>query len=56
MVGNLLAYEVFRLTSGVQPAETRGQVLIQDLSSLDVLAEPVPRTRAAATAPPPESR
>ncbi|MFI8906374.1 TOMM precursor leader peptide-binding protein [Streptomyces albidoflavus] len=42
MCGNLLAYEVFRLTSGVQPAETRGQVLIQDLSSLDVLAEPVP--------------
>ncbi len=42
MAGNLLAYEVFRLTSGVQPAETRGQVLIQDLSSLDVLAEPVP--------------
>lgn len=42
MAYNLLAYEVFRLTSGVQPAETRGQVLIQDLSSLDVLAEPVP--------------
>ncbi|WP_436738467.1 TOMM precursor leader peptide-binding protein [Streptomyces sp. BBFR102] len=42
MCGNLLAYEVFRLTSGVQPAETRGQVLLQDLSSLDVLAEPVP--------------
>ncbi|MFD4987098.1 TOMM precursor leader peptide-binding protein [Streptomyces sp. NPDC058374] len=42
MCGNLLAYEVFRLTSGVQPAETRGQVLIQDLESLDVVAEPVP--------------
>ncbi|CAM5330722.1 MULTISPECIES: TOMM precursor leader peptide-binding protein [Streptomyces] len=42
MCGNLLAYEVFRVTSGVQPAETRGQVLIQDLQSLDVLAEPVP--------------
>ncbi|MEU3454351.1 TOMM precursor leader peptide-binding protein [Micromonospora sp. NPDC006766] len=41
MVGNLLAYEVFRLTTGVLPAETDGRVLVQHLASLDVLAEPL---------------
>ncbi|MFF4664012.1 TOMM precursor leader peptide-binding protein [Streptomyces sp. NPDC001282] len=41
MVGNLLGYEVFRLTTGALPAETDRQVLIQDLASLDVMAEPV---------------
>ncbi|MEU2836092.1 TOMM precursor leader peptide-binding protein [Streptomyces sp. NPDC007076] len=48
MVGNLLGYEVFRLTTGVLPAETDRQVLIQDLASLDVVAEPVaPHPRCA---------
>ncbi|MFD5896802.1 TOMM precursor leader peptide-binding protein [Streptomyces sp. NPDC060366] len=41
MSGNLLGYEIFRLTTGVLPAETEGQVLVQDLESLDVMAEPV---------------
>ncbi|MFI9627128.1 TOMM precursor leader peptide-binding protein [Streptomyces sp. NPDC052042] len=41
MVGNLLGYEIFRLTTGALPAETDGQVLIQDLASLDVMSEPV---------------
>ncbi|WP_130800020.1 TOMM precursor leader peptide-binding protein [Streptomyces otsuchiensis] len=48
MVGNLLGYEVFRLATGALPSETDRQVQIQDLSSLDVLAEPVhqhPRCR-----------
>ncbi|MFE7383876.1 TOMM precursor leader peptide-binding protein [Streptomyces zhihengii] len=41
MSGNLLGYEVFRVTTGALPAETDGQVLLQDLRSLDVVAEPV---------------
>ncbi|MFF0725622.1 TOMM precursor leader peptide-binding protein [Streptomyces sp. NPDC004134] len=41
MVGNLLAYEIFRTVTGALPAETEGQVLIQDLDSLDVVAEPL---------------
>ncbi|MFJ3582399.1 TOMM precursor leader peptide-binding protein [Streptomyces sp. NPDC090127] len=48
MTGNLLGYEVFRLTTGALPAETSGQVLLQDLASLDVVAEPLhphPRCR-----------
>ncbi|MFF9638045.1 TOMM precursor leader peptide-binding protein [Streptomyces bacillaris] len=52
MVGNLVSYEIFRLTTGALPAETAGQLLVQDLESLDVMAEPVhphPRcTRCAA--------
>ncbi|WP_330175408.1 TOMM precursor leader peptide-binding protein [Streptomyces sp. NBC_01498] len=52
MSGNLLGYEVFRLTTGVLPAETDGQVLVQDLESLDVMAEPVqPHPRCALCAP-----
>ncbi|MEV7416672.1 TOMM precursor leader peptide-binding protein [Streptomyces sp. NPDC089919] len=39
MLGNLLGYEVFRLVTGALPAETRGQVLLQDMASFDVLAE-----------------
>ncbi|MFC8587661.1 TOMM precursor leader peptide-binding protein, partial [Streptomyces sp. NPDC057217] len=39
MVGNLLGYEVFRLVTEALPAETRGQVLLQDSASFDVLAE-----------------
>ncbi|MFG2639800.1 TOMM precursor leader peptide-binding protein [Streptomyces sp. NPDC048370] len=52
MTGNLLGYEVFRLTTGALPAETAGQVLLQDLASLDVVAEPLhphPRCRRCAT-------
>ncbi|MFJ8580834.1 TOMM precursor leader peptide-binding protein [Micromonospora sp. NPDC093277] len=41
MVGNLLAYEVFRLTTGALPAETDGSVIVQHLASLDVLTEPL---------------
>lgn len=41
MAGNLIGYEIFRLTTGALPAETDGQVLVQDLASLDVRAEPV---------------
>ncbi|MEU1279131.1 TOMM precursor leader peptide-binding protein [Streptomyces sp. NPDC005805] len=51
MSGNLLGYEVFRLATGALPAETDGQVLLQDLASLDVVAEPVrphPRCRRCA--------
>ncbi|MFI6163471.1 TOMM precursor leader peptide-binding protein [Micromonospora haikouensis] len=39
MIGNLLAFEVFRLTTGVLPAETDGKVTVQDLESLDVVSE-----------------
>ncbi|WP_244305609.1 YcaO-like family protein [Kitasatospora cheerisanensis] len=41
MLGNLLGYEVFRLTTGALPAETDGRLLIQDLDSLDVIGEPL---------------
>ncbi|MET2715269.1 TOMM precursor leader peptide-binding protein [Streptomyces harbinensis] len=41
MTGNLLGYEVFRTATGALPAETEGQILIQDLDSLDVVAEPL---------------
>ncbi|WP_327002306.1 TOMM precursor leader peptide-binding protein [Dactylosporangium sp. NBC_01737] len=39
MIGNLLAFEVFRLTTGALPAETNGRVIVQDLESLDVVSE-----------------
>ncbi|MFH8337200.1 TOMM precursor leader peptide-binding protein [Streptomyces sp. AM6-12] len=41
MLGNLLAFEVFRLVTGALPAETRGRIVVQDLDSLDVLAQPL---------------
>ncbi|MFI9275505.1 TOMM precursor leader peptide-binding protein [Kitasatospora sp. NPDC052896] len=41
MLGNLLGYEVFRLTTGALPAETDGRLLVQDLDSLDVVGEPL---------------
>lgn len=41
MVGNLLGYEVFRLTTGALPAETENQLIIQDMDSLDTVAEPL---------------
>lgn len=57
MLGNLLGYEVFRLVTKALPAETRGQVLLQDMASFDVLAErllphprcPFCRARSAAS-------
>lgn len=51
MTGNLLGYEVFRLATGALPPETDQQILVQDLESLDVMAEPVrphPRCRRCA--------
>ncbi|QKW18195.1 TOMM precursor leader peptide-binding protein [Kitasatospora sp. NA04385] len=41
MLGNLLGYEVFRLTTGALPAETDGRLLVQDMDSLDVTGEPL---------------
>ncbi|WP_042370860.1 TOMM precursor leader peptide-binding protein [Streptacidiphilus neutrinimicus] len=46
MVGNLLAFEVFRITTGALPAETEGRLVVQDLDTLDVVTErllPQPR-------------
>ncbi|MEU3027098.1 TOMM precursor leader peptide-binding protein [Streptomyces incarnatus] len=54
MLGNLLAFEVFRLVTGALPAETRGQLVVQDLGSLDVLTEPLlphPRCPYCSAAP-----
>ena len=54
MLGNLLGYEVFRLVVKALPAETRGQVLLQDMASFDVLAErllPHPRCPLCRTRP-----
>ncbi|WP_225845977.1 TOMM precursor leader peptide-binding protein [Streptomyces sp. HPF1205] len=41
MVGNLLGYEVFRLTTGALTPETDGRLVVQDLDSLDTVAEPL---------------
>ncbi|MFB7937665.1 TOMM precursor leader peptide-binding protein [Streptomyces sp. NPDC056049] len=41
MLGNLLGYEVFRLTTGVLPAETRDKLLVQHTATFDVAAEPL---------------
>ncbi|MEV7681214.1 TOMM precursor leader peptide-binding protein [Streptomyces sp. NPDC088341] len=41
MTGNLLGYEIFRITTGALPAETEGQLIVQDMRSLDVSAEPL---------------
>ncbi|WP_405452352.1 TOMM precursor leader peptide-binding protein [Streptomyces erythrochromogenes] len=55
MIGNLLGYEVFRTTSGALPAETAGQVIVQDMASLDVTAEPLlAHPRCPFCAPDPE--
>jgi bacteriocin biosynthesis cyclodehydratase domain-containing protein len=52
MVGNLLGYEVFRRTTGVLPAETENQLLIQHTDSLDTVAEPLlPHPRCPHCAP-----
>ncbi|MFG2881179.1 TOMM precursor leader peptide-binding protein [Streptomyces sp. NPDC048297] len=58
MLGNLLAFEVFRLVTGALPAETRSRVVVQDLDSLDVLTEPLlphPRCRFCATVDEPDA-
>jgi ribosomal protein S12 methylthiotransferase accessory factor YcaO len=39
MVGNLAGYEIFRLTTGALPGETDGGVVVQDLDTLDAVAE-----------------
>lgn len=41
MIGNLLGYEVFRVTSGALPPETADRLLVQDTASLDVTGEPL---------------
>ncbi|MGH3312741.1 MAG: TOMM precursor leader peptide-binding protein, partial [Streptomyces sp.] len=41
MIGNMLGYEVFRLTTGALRAETDGQLIVQDMESLDVTSEPL---------------
>jgi bacteriocin biosynthesis cyclodehydratase domain-containing protein len=41
MLGNLLAYEIFRAVTGVLPAETDGRVIVQDLDSMDIVSERV---------------
>lgn len=54
MAGNLLGYEVFRQRTGALPAETERQLIVQDLDSLDVAAEPLlphPRCRYCGPAP-----
>jgi bacteriocin biosynthesis cyclodehydratase domain-containing protein len=54
MVGNLLGYEVFRLRTGALPAETSRRVLVQDIASLDVTAQPLlPDPRCPFCAEPP---
>ncbi|MFF2850673.1 TOMM precursor leader peptide-binding protein [Streptomyces sp. NPDC058001] len=53
MLGNLLGYEVFRLTTGALPAETAGNLVVQDMRSLDVSTEPLlphPRCTVCASA------
>ena len=52
MVGNLLGYEVFRLRTGALAAETRRRLLVQDVASLDVTAQPLlPDPRCPVCAP-----
>ncbi|MBB4931771.1 bacteriocin biosynthesis cyclodehydratase domain-containing protein [Lipingzhangella halophila] len=41
MLGNALAFDVFRLRTGANPAETDGALLIQDLDTLETTRTPV---------------
>ncbi|WP_328884103.1 TOMM precursor leader peptide-binding protein [Streptomyces sp. NBC_00299] len=41
MLGNLLGFEVFKSATGALPAETAGQLIVQDTESLDVASEPL---------------
>jgi bacteriocin biosynthesis cyclodehydratase domain-containing protein len=41
MIGNLVGYEIFRLTTGALPGETDGRVVVQDLDTLDAVVEPL---------------
>ncbi|MFE7117883.1 TOMM precursor leader peptide-binding protein [Streptomyces sp. NPDC057654] len=40
-LGNLLGYEVFRMTAQAPPAETEGRIIVQELDSMDTLTERV---------------
>ncbi|WP_435735395.1 TOMM precursor leader peptide-binding protein [Cellulosimicrobium sp. PMB13] len=54
MVGNLLAYEAFRIVTGALPGETEGSVIVQNIESLDAIAEPLlvhPRCPFCSAAP-----
>ncbi len=52
MLGNLLAYEVFRQVSGLLPPESQGAVIVQHLGSADVSTETlVAHPRCARCAP-----
>jgi bacteriocin biosynthesis cyclodehydratase domain-containing protein len=56
MIGNLVGYEIFRLTTGALPAETDGRVVVQDLDTLDAFVEallPHPACGLCATPPVP---
>ncbi|CAG6396102.1 TOMM precursor leader peptide-binding protein [Streptomyces cocklensis] len=56
MIGNLLGYEVFRRTTGVLPAETENQLLVQHTDSLDTTAQPLlPHPRCPYCSAAPES-
>ncbi|MFJ4466874.1 TOMM precursor leader peptide-binding protein [Streptomyces sp. NPDC089424] len=56
MLGNLLGYEVFKTATGALPAETAGQLIIQDVESLDVTSEPLlPHPRCPWCAEEPEA-
>lgn len=39
MIGNLLAFEAFRLTTGAPEPETDGRVIVQDVEAFDVTTE-----------------
>lgn len=58
MLGNLLAYEIFRQVSDLMPPESKGAVIVQHLGSADVSTEPLvahPRcARCAQLLPPTE--
>ncbi|MBB5121815.1 TOMM precursor leader peptide-binding protein [Streptomyces eurocidicus] len=53
MAGNLLGYEIFRMTTGALPAETEGRIIVQRLDSLDTATEPLlPHPRCPYCRPP----
>lgn len=55
MIGNLLAFEAFRLSTGAPEPETDGRVILQDLDSFDVTTEdllPHPECGFCAPEPP----
>lgn len=55
MIGNLLAFEAFRLSTGAPEPETDGRVILQDVESFDVTTEdllPHPECTFCAPEPP----